>query len=258
MRVDDGEVGLFEAEAGWLEIEAAVQNQLALALGHGAQLRTAKLLGWHAGDGGITVTTSEGVARARALVLALGAWAGPLLADLGVELTVHRNLMFWLPADARWEGAPCFGVDSDRGFFYGFPRSGGTIKIAHHAPGARLADPDVVDRSMRAADFAPIAAFAADRLSGVTPTALRHAVCLYEMSPDGHFIIDAVPGVRGVAFAAGLSGHGFKFTPVLGEALADLALDGATALPIGFLRASRFDAGRTPMPAMPVTDVDTL
>jgi glycine/D-amino acid oxidase-like deaminating enzyme len=59
------------------------------------------------------------------------------------------------------------------------------------------------------------------------------------MSPDEHFIVDRHPEHPHVVFAAGLSGHGFKFTPVLGQALAELALDGSTALPIGFLALRR-------------------
>jgi glycine/D-amino acid oxidase-like deaminating enzyme len=59
------------------------------------------------------------------------------------------------------------------------------------------------------------------------------------MSPDGHFIVDRHPEHPQVVFAAGLSGHGFKFTPVLGEALCQLALDGKSDLPIEFLSAAR-------------------
>ena len=60
------------------------------------------------------------------------------------------------------------------------------------------------------------------------------------MSPDENFIVDRHPQHANVVFAAGLSGHGFKFAPVLGRALAELALDGGTKLPIGFLSLDRF------------------
>ena len=65
-------------------------------------------------------------------------------------------------------------------------------------------------------------------------------VCLYTMSPDGHFVVDRHPTRPQVVVATGFSGHGFKFAPVIGDALADLALDGRTGLPIGFLGLSRF------------------
>ena len=69
----------------------------------------------------------------------------------------------------------------------------------------------------------------------------RHAACMYTMSPDQHFLIDRLPQHPQVIVAAGMSGHGFKFAAGLGEALADLALLGATDQPIGFLSVSRPD-----------------
>jgi glycine/D-amino acid oxidase-like deaminating enzyme len=65
------------------------------------------------------------------------------------------------------------------------------------------------------------------------------------MSPDGDFIVDRHPEHPNITFAAGLSGHGFKFTPVLGQALAELVLEGQTALPIDFLSLERFDHTET-------------
>ena len=71
---------------------------------------------------------------------------------------------------------------------------------------------------------------------------VRHAVCLYEMSPDGHFVLDRLPGVPQVIVGAGFSGHGFKFAPVVGEILADYAQSGQTRRSAAFLSARR-DAG---------------
>ena len=63
--------------------------------------------------------------------------------------------------------------------------------------------------------------------------------CLYTTTPDEHFILDRVPGTDCAWVAAGLSGHGFKLAPALGEALADLAVGGSTDLPVGFLGCGR-------------------
>jgi sarcosine oxidase len=71
---------------------------------------------------------------------------------------------------------------------------------------------------------------------------LSMRVCLYTNSPDGHFVIDAHPEHENVTVACGFSGHGFKFAPVIGEALADLATTDSTALPIDFLGLGRFRA----------------
>jgi len=68
------------------------------------------------------------------------------------------------------------------------------------------------------------------------------ATCLDAMSPDGHFVIDRMPGCARTWIACGFSGHGFKFMPVIGEAMADLATQGETRLPIGFLGRARFGA----------------
>jgi glycine/D-amino acid oxidase-like deaminating enzyme len=65
-------------------------------------------------------------------------------------------------------------------------------------------------------------------------------VCLYTNASDGTFIIDRHPAAPGIAFASACSGHGFKFAPVIGEILADLATDGSTAWPIERFQANRF------------------
>jgi sarcosine oxidase len=83
----------------------------------------------------------------------------------------------------------------------------------------------------------------AARLPGVGGPLSEHAVCLYTMSPDGHFVVGLHPQHARVAIAAGFSGHGFKFASVMGEILADLALDGKTPHPIGFLSPERFRKG---------------
>jgi glycine/D-amino acid oxidase-like deaminating enzyme len=69
---------------------------------------------------------------------------------------------------------------------------------------------------------------------------------MYTMSPDHHFIVDRHPRHENVVFAAGLSGHGFKFVPVLGEILVDLLFANTSTLPIDFLRLSRRAAPLTP------------
>jgi glycine/D-amino acid oxidase-like deaminating enzyme len=77
-------------------------------------------------------------------------------------------------------------------------------------------------------------------LAGPLPSAFARVTqiktCLYTMTPDEHFLIDRHPEWRNLVFAAGFSGHGFKFAPVVGEALADMITLGETSLPIGFLR----------------------
>jgi glycine/D-amino acid oxidase-like deaminating enzyme len=86
---------------------------------------------------------------------------------------------------------------------------------------------------------AAVERFLSQYVPGIGRPHLQHATCMYTMSPDANFIVDVHPDFAQVAFTAGLSGHGFKFTCVLGEIMADLALDGKTKLPIGFLNCRR-------------------
>jgi sarcosine oxidase len=100
-------------------------------------------------------------------------------------------------------------------------------------------DPLAVDRDLDVEDERAVAQFVRAFLPRASNHRTAHAVCMYTMTPDCHFVVDRLPAHAQVVFAAGLSGHGFKFTSVLGEALADLALDGETRLPIGFLSLDR-------------------
>jgi glycine/D-amino acid oxidase-like deaminating enzyme len=97
-----------------------------------------------------------------------------------------------------------------------------------------------LNRQLNLAEQARVEKFLAAHISAVGRPLRHHSVCMYTMSPDENFIVDIHPAHPQVAFAAGLSGHGFKFTCVLGEILADLALTGRTQHPIDFLSCRRF------------------
>src|SRR5205807_6581454 len=92
-----------------------------------------------------------------------------------------------------------------------------------------------VDRTEDPHETRRLSAFLDTFMPGISRRLRRFEVCLYTLSPDRHFIVDFVPDHPQVVFAAGLSGHGFKFTPVLGELLADLVVDGRSALDWQFL-----------------------
>ena len=127
------------------------------------------------------------------------------------------------------------------GVFYGFPSlDGSTLKLAEHSGGEALTDPLQVDRSLRNSDTKPIGRFLNEVMPDVDSQTGRHSVCMYTVTPDGHFIVDRHSEYDNVFFGAGFSGHGFKFTSVIGEALAALAIDGSTDQPIDFLGLSRF------------------
>jgi len=184
------------------------------------------------------------------LVVAAGAWAGSLLTNLGVTLELRRKSLFWFATGERAHVAasvmPVFLYELPGGVFYGFPKLDARgVKIAEHSGGSVIQDPLKVDREIDPIERRRLETFLMECLSGASRNVTDHAVCLYTMSPDEHFVLDRLPGRPNVCFAAGLSGQGLKFTPVLGRALADLALDGGTSLPTEFLSLARFSKSST-------------
>jgi glycine/D-amino acid oxidase-like deaminating enzyme len=140
---------------------------------------------------------------------------------------------------------PVFLYELEYGVPYGFPSlDGGRMKIAVHSGGVPLADPLARDRRADRQEQRVAERFLRECLPDVEVPHVDHANCLYTMTPDGHFVVDRHPRHANVAVVAGLSGHGFKFTPVLGEVVADLLTE-ARSLPIEFLSAARFDRGNT-------------
>ncbi len=244
--VPDGSVGVFEPGAGYLLVEDAVRAQLDRAQQRGAELRTGvAVTHWSSSVDGVTVSTDAGDFEADHLIIAAGAWADGLLGDLGLPLRVLRKHLHWYHTDdERYRedaGAPSYLYELADGFFYGFPSiEGRGVKVGEHSGGEPVGDPSSVDRSLDPADRARVERFVTGQLPGVGTTSIGHAVCMYTVTPDEHFVVDRHPLHPSVAFAAGMSGHGFKFAPVLGEVLADLVLGGATPLPVGFLGLDRW------------------
>jgi sarcosine oxidase len=245
-RVPDGSVGVFEPAAGYLRVERCVLCHLSAAKDRGAAFRFgATARNWQTRGGGITVQTDQGDFSAAKLVITAGPWAPQLLANVGVPLHVRRKHLYWFPtADASYHessGCPTYLYELPNGVFYGFPQIDELgVKVAQHSGGTIITDPKNDPRPLEPADLADVEAFLSQYLPGVGQPMQRRAVCFYTMSPDEHFLVDRHPLHDNVFFVAGLSGHGFKFTSVLGEALADLALNGFTKLPIEFLSLGRF------------------
>ncbi len=243
-RFDPDWWGLAEATAGYLLPERAIAAHVALAERHGADLRfDERVISWSEDGDGVRVTTDRGTYGAARLVITAGAWNARLLPRIAPFLQVKRVPLFWFePASDREALArlPVYIVDSGLGHgCYGFPYLADQgLKIATHGAGTPT-DPDTVDRVAHPADEAPIRAFIKERLPAADGPVRMTKICMYTVTPDEHFIVD-VDGP--LTYASACSGHGFKFASVMGEILADLALDGRTRHPIGFLSASRLAA----------------
>lgn len=251
-RVPAGYEAVFEQDAGYLLVQRCVLAHLAAAQQHGAELKTDRAVrGWRRDGTNVVVQTDSESWSASRLIITAGAWASQLLSDLKISLRVLRKHLHWYACQSELyrqeRGCPVFFYEVEEGFYYGFPQIDDQgVKVAEHHGGSPIDDPLRVDQSVDVLERARVERFVGAHLNEVSLTPTHHAVCLYTMSPDEHFIVDRHPELEQVAFAAGLSGHGFKFAGVLGEALADLACDGKTSLPIGFLSCERPGLKSTP------------
>ena len=241
---DDYEA-VFEQAAGYLLVEPCVEAHARLAVAAGAELHTGEAIrGWRVDGSGVAVETDRATYTASRLIITVGAWAGSLLGDLPVALEVRRKPLYWFATRSEvyqsQRGCPAFFFELPEGAFYGVPQiDAAGVKVGMHSGGRVVDDPLHVDRDIDVDDLEQVAHFVSHFLPKAETRSTDHTVCMYTMTADEHFIVGRHPAHDQVAMAVGLSGHGFKFTGVLGQALADLVLDGQTELPIGFLAADR-------------------
>jgi len=241
------QVGLVEPDAGVLAPELAVLSHLRLAASLGAELHFGEaVLGWEERQSSIVVGTETGSYEADRLVLTAGAWSQGLLPGLEMPLQAERQVMVWFaPTDiARFTAPSCpiFLLDhGDGGHFYGVPtRDGRTAKAARHH-GGELTTAAGLRQEIEDGDVGKVREGLAEMVPELAAAPLaRASTCLYTNTPDLNFVIGLHPRSERVTVAAGFSGHGFKFSPLVGEILADLAVGAQTTLPIGVFSPARF------------------
>jgi len=244
---DDAMVGLLEPRAGVLFPEEAVLAHLRVAARAGAELHHEEpVLEWIASPHGVEVQTARSRYEAGALVITAGPWAPQVLAELHLPLTVERQVTAWFrPVDlaAAFDAGRCpvhIWQVGDRSF-YGFPLLGdGGVKISEHQTG-HPTSPEDIRREIAPVEIEDLRRdFIARYMPAANGELVDAGTCMYTMTPDGHFIIDLHPHHTNVVVACGFSGHGFKFASLVGEILADLALDGRTTHDISLFSAARF------------------
>jgi sarcosine oxidase len=246
-RVPPDYAAVLQPDGGILQAEASIAAQLALATEAGAELHSGETVrAVEPRAGHVRIVTDRGNIDAGAAIIAAGPWVRSLLPGLAARLRVTREVMGWFETtDARLFSSsrlPVFIIESRHGMHYGIPPRETIhlgIKVAKHHHRGETVDPDGYDRTVSAEDEALIRAALADHLPAANGRLLTAKTCLYTMTPDGHFLIDRLPDAPNIIVASPCSGHGFKFAPVIGEILADLAIRGATAHDI-----ARFSLGR--------------
>jgi len=221
--------GYFNPRAGWAESGKVVARLAADARASGAHLREgqqfAHLLEAHGRVTGVRTTNGEDI-RGDVVLIAAGAWTPSLLPELSdVMWTTGQPVVhFDAGTSARWRAPlfPVWAADIARTGWYGFPALGdGTLKIGHHGTGRRV-HPDG-DRSVLPSEVERFREFLRHDLPELADAPVRTTrLCLYCDTFDGDFWIDRDPARPGLVVAAGDSGHGFKFAPVLGGVIADV------------------------------------
>jgi len=245
-RIPDHYAGVVQPDGGFLEVEPSIEAMVALAEAAGAEVRTGETVrAIKPAAGSMRIETERGAIEVGTLIVAAGAWVSKLLPELPVKLRVTRQVQAWFqPQDAAPFEAnrfPVFLLESRHGVHYGFPPHGGAgVKIAKHHHADETVDPDTVNRTISAADEALMRAAVADHIPAANGPMIAAKTCLYTVTPDHDFIIDTLPGAPNVIVASPCSGHGFKFAPVIGEILGDLATEGTTRHDISRFRLGRF------------------
>jgi sarcosine oxidase len=232
LRPADDMVALWEPRAGILFPETCVGAHLTLAQSHGATLHhDERVTEWQSDGDGIRVRTDRGEYLAGQMLLTAGAWIPSLVPGLNLPLSVERQVLCWFTprsdpaifAPARcpihlWESAP-------HEFFYGFPDLGDGVKLALHHAG-EIADPDSLRRGVDDGEVSAVRELMRRYLPDADGPLRSTGVCMYTNTPDEHFWIDRHSGNPRVLIASPCSGHGFKFSSVIGEVLADLLTSG--------------------------------
>jgi sarcosine oxidase len=249
------EVGYYEPDGGVLRPEACVAAQIALARTLGAEVRTdtrvTRVEAVGNGDA-VEVRTPAGALIADEVVLAAGPWLSELVPDeAAAPLGVYRQVLYWFDVEASYgafvpERFPIFIWVFGAGagdFLYGFPALDGPrggLKVGAEQF-VRAAAADDVARAVDETEIrAMFDAKVRDRLRAVGARCLRTATCLYTNTPDRGFIVDRHPRIARVLYASACSGHGFKHSAALGEAIAEGLCEGRSRIDLAPFAASRF------------------
>ena len=235
----------FEPSAGILRPERCVAAQIELARRSGARFALGEtVVALEVEGSGCAVTTTAGTHHAAHAVLTTGAWLPSMLGDpLPQHLTVQRQTLHWFqsadPAAFAPARCPIFiwshGAAPEQAF-YGTPIVDDIngVKVATQQYQSHLASPDAMDREVSAAESAQLfERHVSGRLRGVTAQRVHAVACPYTVQAQARFVIDRHPHVPSVLFASACSGHGFKHSAALGEAIAETLLEGRSVIDLG-------------------------
>ena len=238
-------MGCFESTSGVLKCGECIDAYKELAELNGATIvMNSRVNDIEIHERSVTIKTDEQTYTGNSLVVSAGAWAGSLLSLIDLELPLEpiRKTFAWYEADEKFYGQqdfPAFSFETPQGFYYGFPSiEGAGLKVGRHDGGEKV-NFDNPKNTFREDDEGGLRHFLQQYLP--QHGQFKHGKpCMYTLTPDEDFIIDLHPNYPHVAVAAGFSGHGFKFSSVVGRILSELVIDGKSELDISPFRIGRF------------------
>jgi monomeric sarcosine oxidase len=229
-------VGLVQANSAAIRADISISAFETLATNAGATLLTNQpaTVTTISTEGPYQVTCPAGTYSAGQLILCPGAWANSLLQpfQLQLNLSIWQMTVAYFQADVANYSYPLwyeFGPTSQQ-LFYGFPPDEvpGSIKVSLDSTNSIFTDPSQCTYQPDPQILSNIGTFLQQRFNGVQPTPSDAQTCLYTMSADAEMILDRLYGYPNVAIFTGGSGRAFKFTPLFGRILVDLATTGKT------------------------------
>lgn len=242
---------LYQPDSGFISASKAVRGHVKLARRLGAAVKEgAPVDQIQVNSNSVNLSVAGDRYSAAHLIVTAGSWAKHLLKETGIDLpltTLRCQLNFMSPADWRPyepEGCPVWGAHVSKRFretVYGIPSHAGSgFKVAFHG-GAAVRHPAEINYAPDAENVEALRPFMQAHIPGIAQSPVKESrICLYTQTPDEHFIVDAHPTHQHIAIGAGFSGHGFKFSTMIGKMLADIALDGATSHNDRLFKISRF------------------
>jgi sarcosine oxidase len=245
--IRDDESAYYEPGGGYLHAEACVSAQLELARRHGAELHLNECVARFATRAhDVMIETDKDRYLAKSLVVAAGAWLPELLNEpVARSFRVYRQVQFWFAPKNESFHSDLFPVfiwelSGRSQAIYGFPDIGGAgVKIATEQY-ERETTASYADLIVHPGESTLIYDYlVAPFLPGLRPNCLRASACLYTVTPDFGFVIDRHPDCERVIIASCCSGHGFKHSAALGEAISEMLVEGRSRLdlaPFGLAR----------------------
>ncbi len=239
-------VGVLQPDGGFVLAERSVIAHVEGALAAGADIRAREaVLRWEADGDRVRVNTSHGTYQAKRLVITAGPWAANVLPSLAALAIPERQVLLFTqpkhPDRFQPERFPVFNMGAPDGHFYGLPIYGVPgFKVGKYHHLEQHGHADHIDREVHPEDEETLRACLRQYFPDANGPTMAMKTCIFTNSPDEHFILDRHPEMPAVSIAAGFSGHGYKFCSVVGEVMADLALDGGSRHDLSLFRLDRF------------------